>query len=150
MGDTPQALGRTDTGMESIPCAAPETAKPGGGRGWLPRGWGLNRGASSARRRSVNRHRGQFSLLVVRGDGVRVVRFNFARPLAVAGFVAIAASMTTVGVLTRDWFQLRQLTRDAVTFAAQIEDQRKTINDFKRRVPELRKAKGAGREIDTR
>ena len=150
MGDTPQAFGRTDTAIDDIPCAALETAKPSGGRGWLPRGWGLNRAASPARRRSVNRHRGQFSLLVVRGDGVRVIRFNFARPLAVVGFVAIAASVTTVGALTRDWLQLRQLTRESVTFAAQIAEQRRTIDDFNRRVGDLRKEVGAWRELHAR
>jgi murein DD-endopeptidase MepM/ murein hydrolase activator NlpD len=150
MGDTPQAFGRTDTAIDDLACAALETAKPSGGRGWLPRGWGLNRASSPARRRSVNRHRGQFSLLVVRGDGVRVIRFNFARPLAVAGFVAIAASVTTVGALTRDWFQLRQLTRESVTFAAQIAEQRRTIDDFNRRVADLRKEVGAWRELHAR
>ena len=150
MGDTPQAFGRTDTAIESVPTTVLETAKPGGRRGWLHRGWGLNRGATPPRRRGANRHRGQFSLLVVRGDGVRVIRFNFARPLAVAGFVAIAASVTTVGTLTRDWLQLRQLTRESVTFAAQIAEQRKMINDFNRRVADLRKEVGAWRELHAR
>src|SRR5207247_2049867 len=102
------------------------------------------------RRRSVNRRRGQFSLLVVRGDGVRVVRFNFARPLAVAGFVAVAASVSLVGALAGDWLQLRELTRESTTFASQIAEQRRTIDDFNRRVADLRKEVGAWREMHAR
>jgi len=98
----------------------------------------------------VNRRRGQFSLLVVRGDGVRVVRFNFARPLAVAGFLTLAAVVSVMGALVGDWLQLRQLTRESVTFAAQIVEQRKTIDDFNRRVAELRKEVGAWREMHAR
>jgi len=95
----------------------------------------------------VNRRRGQFSLLVVRGDGVRVVRFNFARPLALAGVITLAAGVSIVGALIGDWLQLRQLTRESVTFAAQIAEQRKTIDDFNRRVGALRKEVGAWREL---
>jgi len=98
----------------------------------------------------VNRRRGQFSLLVMRGDGVRVVRFNFARPLAVAGFVALAGVVSVMGALIGDWIQLRQLTRESVTFAAQIAEQRKTIDDFNHRVADLRKEVGAWRELHAR
>ncbi|PYO47283.1 MAG: metalloendopeptidase [Candidatus Rokuibacteriota bacterium] len=98
----------------------------------------------------MNRRRRQFSLLVMRGDGVRVVRFNFARPLAVAGFVALAGVVSVMGALIGDWIQLRQLTRESVTFAAQIAEQRKTIDDFNHRVADLRKEVGAWRELHAR
>jgi murein DD-endopeptidase MepM/ murein hydrolase activator NlpD len=150
MGDIPHAFSATGTAIDSVSSAVLEATKPSGRRGWLRRGLGPERPASPVRRRSVNRHRAQFSLLVVRGDGVRVIRFNFARPLAVAGFVALAACVTTVGALVGDWLQLRQLTRESVTFAAQIAEQRKTINDFNRRVADLRKEVGAWRELHAR
>jgi len=106
--------------------------------------------APSALRRPVNRRRAQFSLLVVRGDGVRVVRFNFARPLAVAGALLLAVSLSVVGALLRDWVHLRQVTRDALTYAAQIAEQRRTIEDFNRRVAALRKEVGSWQELHAR
>src|SRR2546427_1499222 len=141
----------TETPVDTVPGPMLEPAKLGVRRGWLRRGVGPGRAASpGGRRRSVNRRRGQFSLLVVRGDGVRVVRFNFARPLAVAGFLTLAAVVSVMGALVGDWLQLRQLTRESVTFAAQIVEQRKTIDDFNRRVAELRKEVGAWREMHAR
>src|SRR5256712_7564022 len=141
----------TEPPVDTVPGPMLEPAKLGLQRGWFHRGLGPGRVACpGGRRRSVNRRRGQFSLLVVRGDGVRVVRFNFARPLAVAGFVALAGVVSVMGALIGDWVQLRQLTRESVTFAAQIAEQRKTIDNFNRRVADLRKEVGAWRELHAR
>jgi murein DD-endopeptidase MepM/ murein hydrolase activator NlpD len=98
----------------------------------------------------VNPRRSQFSLLIVRGDGARVVRFNFARPLAVSGCVAAVALLSIVGVLFGDWVQLRKLTREAVTFQRQIIDQRTLIEDMNRRVTDLRREVGTWREMHAR
>src|SRR2546428_4134506 len=137
----------TEPPVDTVPGPMLEPAKLGLHRGWFHRGLGPGRVACpGGRRRSVNRRRGQFSLLVVRGDGVRVVRFNFARPLAVAGFLTLAAVVSVMGALVGDWLQLRQLTGESVTFAAQIAEQSKTIDDFSRRVAELRKEVGAWHE----
>jgi murein DD-endopeptidase MepM/ murein hydrolase activator NlpD len=160
MGDLAQAVSATETAINDVRGAVP-TAKSSGPGGWLRHRWGPGRTPSSytaytapssskSKRRSINPHRGQFSLLVTRGDGMRVIRFNFARPLAVAGFVAVAAAATMVGALVGDWLQLRQLTRESVTFAAQIAEQRKTIDDFNRRVADLRNEVGAWREMHAR
>ena len=141
----------TEPTIDSVPGTMLEPAKLGVRRGWLHRGLGPGRAACpGGRRRSVNRRRRQFSLLVMRGDGVRVVRFNFARPLAVAGFVALAGVVSVMGALIGDWIQLRQLTRESVTFAAQIAEQRRTIDDFNHRVADLRKEVGAWRELHAR
>src|SRR5438874_1998048 len=141
----------TEPTIDSVPGTMLEPAKLGVRRGWLHRGLGPGRAAyPGGRRRSVNRRRRQFSLLVMRGDGVRMVRFNFARPLAVAGFVALAGIVSVMGALIGDWIQLRQLTRESVTFAAQIAEQRKTIDDFNHRVADLRKEVGAWRELHAR
>jgi len=141
--------------VDDVRGAAPATtpSEPGG---WWHRRLRPDRTSSSytvpsyASKRRRNPHRGQFSFLVVRGDGVRVIRFNFAPPLAVAGFVVVAATVITVGALISDWLQLRQLTRESATFAAQIAEQRNTINDFNRRVADLRKEVGAWQEMHAR
>jgi murein DD-endopeptidase MepM/ murein hydrolase activator NlpD len=101
-----------------------------------------------ARGRSMGRS--QFSVLVVRGDGVRVLRFNLPRPLVVGAFAALAVGLTMLGALFGDWVQLRQLTREAKTFSRQIAEQRTTIDSFNRRVAELRKEMTGWRELHAR
>src|SRR5437773_7769629 len=92
--------------------------------------------ASAARPRRPNRK--QFSLLIVRGDGTRVARFNFPRPAAIGVFAGVALGLTTFFGLLGDWLQLRQLTVEARTFKAQIAEQQATVDSFNRRVVELR------------
>src|SRR3981189_1337938 len=46
--------------------------------------------------------RGQFSLLIVRGDGERVLRLNFPRRTAVVTAVALAVIVSVTGVLFGD------------------------------------------------
>jgi len=94
----------------------------------------------------VNRRR-QFSLLIVRGDGERVLRFNFPRPAAVGVGVALAVIVSITGILVGDWVKLRELTREAVTFSEQIQQQRATITTFDRRVAELRQEVSGWREL---
>jgi murein DD-endopeptidase MepM/ murein hydrolase activator NlpD len=96
------------------------------------------------------RGRDQFSLLVVRGDGTRVVRFNFTRPTARGAFVGLAITLAVVGALAGDWANLRELTREARTFARQIAAQRETIDSFNRRVAELRQEMTGWRELHAR
>jgi murein DD-endopeptidase MepM/ murein hydrolase activator NlpD len=151
MNETAQSVGEPQTSVDTVSSPSLISANSGVRRGWLHRlSAPIPAAYPAPRRRSVNRRRGQFSLLVVRGDGVRVMRFNFARPLAVAGFVAMAASVSLVGALVGDWLQLRELTRESATFAAQIAEQRRTIDDFNRRVADLRKEVGAWREMHAR
>src|SRR5690348_18062264 len=76
--------------------------------------------------------RKQFSLLIVRGDGTRVVRFNFPRPAAIAAFASFAVAVTAFCGLLTDWLQLRQLTVEARTFKSQIAEQQATIDEFNR------------------
>ncbi len=94
--------------------------------------------------------RKQFSLLVVRGDGVRVARFNIPRSVAIGALIALAVGVSVLGALVGDWVQLRQLTREAKMFSQQLAEQRTTIDSFNRRVAELRKEMGGWRELHAR
>jgi len=94
----------------------------------------------------LNRRK-QFSLLVVRGDGVRVLRFNFAKTVAVGAFVALVVGVSAVGALIGDYVQLRQLTREAVTFKQVINEQRTAIDQFNRRAAELRQDMAGWRDL---
>ena len=57
--------------------------------------------AHTARKPQRNR-RGEFSLLIVRGDGVRVLRFNFVRTAAVAAFLGMACTVSLTAALFGD------------------------------------------------
>ena len=94
--------------------------------------------------------RKQFSLLIVRGDGSRVVRFNVPRPAALAAVAGIAVAVTTFFTLLGDWVQLRKLTFEARTFKQQIAEQQATIDSFNRRVVELRREMAGWRELHAR
>ncbi len=96
------------------------------------------------------KRRNHFSVLVVRGDGVRVARFNFPRPLALGAFVILAVTVSVAGALVGDWVQLRQLTREARTFSEQLAEQRATIDVYNRRVADLRKEVAGWRELHAR
>jgi len=104
--------------------------------------------AGAGRPRRPNRK--QFSLLIVRGDGTRVVRFNFPRPAAVVAFAGAAVALTTFFGLLGDWLQLRQLTVEARTFKTQIAEQQATIDSFNRRVVELRTEMTSWRDLHAR
>lgn len=94
--------------------------------------------------------RKQFSLLIVRGDGSRVIRFNIPRPAALAAVAGIAVAVTTFFTLLGDWVQLRKLTVEARTFKQQMAEQQQTIDSFNRRVAELRTEMVGWRELHAR
>jgi murein DD-endopeptidase MepM/ murein hydrolase activator NlpD len=94
--------------------------------------------------------RKHFSLLVVRGDGARVLRLNFPKRLLVLGVVGLVLLGGVVGVLFADWFQLRRLTRDARPYADQIADQREELARVNRKISQLRREVTAWRDIHGR
>lgn len=110
---------------------------------------GLGRLAARAHgsKRTTRSRRGQFSLLLVRGDGERLLRVNIPRRSAVLAGLALAVAVSVAGVLLGDWMKLRALTREAVTFQDQIHQQRATIDLFNRRVVELRQEMSGWREM---
>jgi murein DD-endopeptidase MepM/ murein hydrolase activator NlpD len=138
---------RTDEPADSIP--KPVVAAPR--RGFLGRSEARSfPGIAPRKRRTGVDRRGQFSLLIVRGDGERVLRFNFPRPAAIGVAAVIAASVSLGGALLTDWIKLRELTREAVTFNDQIQQQRATINTFNRRVAEIRQEVAGWRDLQAR
>lgn len=110
-------------------------------RPWADR-WGKPKRVDRARRR--------FSLLVVRGDGVRVMRFNFPRPLVVGSFTALFVATSVNGLIFSDYVKLRRLTREAASLERQVYDNRATFNAMNRRMAELRDELSSWREIQAR
>ena len=95
-------------------------------------------------------HTNQFSLLVVRGDGIRVVRFNFPRRLPLFGVVALVVGVSLLGVLIGDWWQVRSRMRDSASLYQQIDEQQATIDSFNRRLAQVRQEMTTWREMHAR
>lgn len=106
-------------------------------------------GLGGGRTESLDRRR-QFSLLIVRGDGVRVLRFNFGRPVAVGLLVLLGVLVLGLGALAGDYVQLRDLTRDAVGFSKRLTEQQRFIDSFNGRIAELRTEVAGWRELHAR
>jgi murein DD-endopeptidase MepM/ murein hydrolase activator NlpD len=117
--------------------------------GWRP-SVNVMRSAAAARRHTGTRQRAHFSLLIVRGDGERVLRFNFARSAALGAAVSLAVTISFLGLLIGDWLKLKELTRDAVTFANTIAQQRATIEATNHKLAQLRTEVSGWREMHAR
>lgn len=118
--------------------------------GWRPSAAAMRFPAAAVRRHTGTKQRGQFSVLIVRGDGERVLRFNFARSAALGAAVSLAVSISFVGLLLGDWLKLKEVTREAVTFANTIAQQRATIEATNHKLAQLRKEVGSWREMHAR
>jgi murein DD-endopeptidase MepM/ murein hydrolase activator NlpD len=94
--------------------------------------------------------RKQFSLLVVRGDGARILRLNFPKRLLVAAVVGLVMGSAVIGVLAADWLQLRRITRDARPHVDQMAAQRAALDGVYAKVAELRREVAGWREIHAR
>ncbi len=95
-------------------------------------------------------HTKQFSLLVVRGDGVRVLRLNFPQRLPLLGLVAVVVGISMLGVLLGDWWHVRARMRDAASLFQQIDEQQATIDSFNRRLAQVREEVTTWRELHAR
>ncbi len=92
-------------------------------------------------------HRNELSLLVVRGDGARVLRLSVPRRLPFLALGVALAAVSAVGALAGDWWQLRLRLRDARPLVQQLDEQRATIDSFNRRIAELRREVAGWREL---
>lgn len=95
-------------------------------------------------------HRSQFSLLIVRGDGARVLRINFPRRLPLMTFAALGLFVCALGALVGDWWHVRQRMRDVASLFQQIDEQQETIDAFNRRVTQLRQEVASWRDMHAR
>ena len=95
-------------------------------------------------------HRRQFSLLIVRGDGARVLRVNFPQRLPALLLVVLTLAACALGVLLGDWWKVREKMQASAHLFQQIEDQQAIIDSFNRRVAELRREVGSWEELHAR
>jgi biotin carboxyl carrier protein len=101
--------------------------------------------ASSA----VNRGN-RFSLVLVRGDGARVLRLSFPRRLPIILLVGSAVCAFGLTAVVGDWWQSRSKMRDAGSLLHVIETQRATIAGLKGRMAEVQTEIASWRELHAR
>ena len=94
--------------------------------------------------------RKQFCLLIMRGDGTRVLRFGFPRrlPLVVAAGVTVLA--IGFSVLIGDWWSTRTRMRQVSGLFRELDAQRSMIDGFNRQVAELQREISSWRQLHAR
>src|SRR5438046_9555135 len=102
----------------------------------------LGRPLTQGRSARVN-HKKQFSLLVVRGDGARVLRLSFPKRLPLTILVAGVVVAGAFSVVVGDWWHVRERIRDSASLYEQMDEQRAMIHKLKRRVTVLPQAVAA-------
>jgi murein DD-endopeptidase MepM/ murein hydrolase activator NlpD len=137
-GPAQAGVATTETDVEAVAVPVPAPARP------------RSHAAIPPRARARVDHRARFSLLIVRGDGERVLRLSFPRKLPVIAVVAVAVATSALGVLVGDWWKVRTKMRESAALFQQIDEQRVVIDSFNRRVAELHKEVSGWREMHAR
>jgi murein DD-endopeptidase MepM/ murein hydrolase activator NlpD len=92
------------------------------------------------------RHR-NFNLLIVHGDGSRIVRLHFPRWLLWTGLLTLALGVSTFGAIVGDYLSLKRDWSQVARLRYQITEQTALINAFYQRTGELRKEIASWREL---
>src|SRR6266852_2895574 len=92
----------------------------------------------------------RFSLVLVRGDGARILRLSFPRRLPIvilAGFLVLVAGLAAVA---GDWWLSRAKMREVGSLLHVIEAQRAAIASLKGRMAEVQTEVGSWRDLRAR
>ena len=91
-----------------------------------------------------------FNLLIVHGDGSRIVRLRLPRWVLWGGLLTLVLGVSTLGAIFGDYLSLKQETSQVGTLRQQVQEQAKLIDGFYRRTGELRKEVASWRELQAR
>ena len=92
----------------------------------------------------------RFSLVLVRGDGSRVVRFSFPRRLPVIVLGVLGVMVAGLAVIAGDWWVSRGRMREVGSLVGRIDTQQATIAGLKGRVAEVNTEIATWRELHAR
>ena len=80
----------------------------------------------------------RFNLLIVHGDGTRVLRLNFPRWILYGGLTALALAVSTLGAIYGDYISLKRQFSHVAALQQQVVEQQTLIDSFHRRIAEVR------------
>ncbi|MBI4590465.1 MAG: M23 family metallopeptidase [Candidatus Rokubacteria bacterium] len=80
----------------------------------------------------------RFNLLIVHGDGTRVLRLNFPRWIAYTGLALLALAVSTLGAIYGDYISLKRQFGQVAALQRQVVEQQALIDSFHRRTAEVR------------
>ena len=92
----------------------------------------------------------RLSLVLVRGDGARVLRFSFPRRLPILILAVIGLLTVSLAVFAGDWWLSRAKIREVGSLIRVTEAQRATIAGLKGRMAEVQTEVASWRELHAR
>ncbi len=92
----------------------------------------------------------RFSLVLVRGDGARVLRVSFPRRLPVVVLAAVGVLVVALAVVAAEWWTNRAKLQDVGSLLRVIDTQRATITGLKGRMAEVRTEVVSWRDLHSR
>jgi Peptidase family M23 len=92
----------------------------------------------------------RFSVVLVRGDGARVLRLSFPRRLPMVVLAGLVVCAVGLAAVVGDWWRGRSKLHDAGSLLRVIETQRATIAGFKERMAEVQTEIAGWRDLHAR
>lgn len=92
----------------------------------------------------------RFSVLILRGDGARVLRVNVPRRLPHLLAVVMLLFLLGAAALAHDWWVARQRLAQSAPLFDRLAEQQATIDGFHRRIAELRREVAGWRDLHAR
>ncbi|MBI2154311.1 MAG: M23 family metallopeptidase [Candidatus Rokubacteria bacterium] len=80
----------------------------------------------------------RFNLLIVHGDGTRVLRLNLPRWVLYGGLTVLALAVSTLGAIYGDYISLKRQFSQVAGLQQQVVEQRALIDSFQGRIAEVR------------
>jgi murein DD-endopeptidase MepM/ murein hydrolase activator NlpD len=92
----------------------------------------------------------RFNLLIVHGDGTRVLRLSVPRWIACATLALSVLAVSTLGAIYGDYVSLKRQFGQIVGLKRQVAEQRALIDTFHTRIAEVRSEVSGWRELHAR
>jgi len=95
----------------------------------------------------VAKRPGRFNLLILHGDGRRILRLNLPRWVLYGSLGVTALLVSTLGAIFGDYLSLKKQWWEMAALQLQTAEQRDLLDSFHRRIAEIQREMGTWREI---